>query len=253
MAVPPDQTKKTKKKQKYYAVRHGISTGIFRTWAECRANVHGVANAQYKSFESEEEALHYLEMGGIHTAGTGAGSAPGASAAAGADPGSSEPGTSATADADPNTALLTAYVDGSYEHALRRYSYGCVFLLPDGNVIRDCGSGTHPEAAALRNVTGELLGAAAAVKFALLNGYQSLRICYDYQGIELWATDGWKANKDLTRAYRNFMQKHMEHLQISFQKIAAHTGVEWNEEADRLAKSALLEDYALMPDPVPEP
>lgn len=44
------------KKQKYYVVWQGHETGIFDTWAACKAVVEGYAGPVYKSFASREEA-----------------------------------------------------------------------------------------------------------------------------------------------------------------------------------------------------
>lgn len=44
------------KKQKYYVVWQGNSPGIYDTWEECKKQVVGVSAAQYKSFESRQEA-----------------------------------------------------------------------------------------------------------------------------------------------------------------------------------------------------
>lgn len=45
-----------KKKQKYYVVWQGNQPGIYDNWAECQQQVIGVAQAQYKSFDSMDEA-----------------------------------------------------------------------------------------------------------------------------------------------------------------------------------------------------
>ncbi len=199
-------------KKKYYAVKKGAQTGIFETWEECRRMVHGFAGAVYKSFLSRQEAEEYLT------------------------------GSIQQPDAQPQPAAadrLTAYVDGSYDHRLKRYSFGCVLLTPQGELIRESGSGNDPDALPLRNVTGEMLGAMFAVNWAIKNGYKALEICYDYAGIEQWATRGWQAKNDKTRQYADFMQRSGQSLAISFTKIAAHTGDQYNEEADQLAKQAL--------------
>ncbi|UAB82026.1 ribonuclease H family protein [Marixanthomonas sp. SCSIO 43207] len=46
----------SKKKQKYYVVWFGNPTGIFRSWQECKKAITGVTGAQYKSFETLQEA-----------------------------------------------------------------------------------------------------------------------------------------------------------------------------------------------------
>jgi ribonuclease HI len=43
-------------KQKYYVVWKGRKSGIFTSWAECEKQVKGFAAAQYKSFDSLQEA-----------------------------------------------------------------------------------------------------------------------------------------------------------------------------------------------------
>jgi len=44
------------KKQKFYVVWSGTTTGIFTTWDDCKASIHGVKGAQYKSFKTLELA-----------------------------------------------------------------------------------------------------------------------------------------------------------------------------------------------------
>ncbi len=112
-------------------------------------------------------------------------------------------------------------------------------MTPEGEIIRKSGGGNEPEAAALRNVTGEMLGAMNAVKWSLEHGYTAVDIRYDYMGIEMWATGGWKAKNPLTQKYAEYMQKNAAKIKITFKKIAAHTGDKYNEEADQLAKAAL--------------
>jgi ribonuclease HI len=44
------------KKQKYYVIWEGHKKGIFDSWTETEKNIKGFPNAQYKSFESRQEA-----------------------------------------------------------------------------------------------------------------------------------------------------------------------------------------------------
>lgn len=43
-------------KQRYYVVWSGHETGIYRSWSECRAQINGVKQALYKSFDTLAEA-----------------------------------------------------------------------------------------------------------------------------------------------------------------------------------------------------
>jgi ribonuclease HI len=139
---------------------------------------------------------------------------------------------------DPKT--LVCYVDGSYNHSIPKYAFGCVFLLPDGELLTESGNGNQPASLALRNVTGEMLGAMFAVRFAIKNAFTQIEIRYDYEGIEKWVTGAWKSKTDLTQKYAKAMRSWGTQIQISFRKVTAHTNVYYNEMADKLAKAALL-------------
>ena len=222
-------------KKKVYAVRKGKSTGIFYTWDACKAAVDGFSGAVYKSFQTEEEAKAYLVGETMFQNGTGKG------ALDGRNEKSMKTASNASAESEiPEPGQIIAYVDGSFEVSLGRYSYGCVILTPEGEIIRESGGGNNPESAALRNVTGEMLGAMFAVQWCIKQGYQAVDIRYDYMGIEMWATGGWKAKNELTQKYAEYMQRNSQRVKITFKKIAAHTGNKYNEEADQLAKAALV-------------
>lgn len=58
-------------KQKYYVVWEGKTPGIYSTWNECKAQVDGVANARYKSYESLQDAEAALKAGANKSWGKG--------------------------------------------------------------------------------------------------------------------------------------------------------------------------------------
>lgn len=209
-------------KSKVYAVRKGKKTGLFYSWEDCKASVHGFQGAVYKSFLTEEEANAYLN---------------GDSSAEDADKTAQD---SKGANGLSLQNQIIAYVDGSFDKSIGKYAFGCVIITPDGEIIRESGSGNNPESLAIRNVAGEMLGAMHAVKWSIENGYSAVKIFYDYMGIEMWATGGWQAKNALTQKYAAYMQKCNHKIAISFQKVMAHTGDKYNEEADKLAKAALL-------------
>ena len=205
-------------KKKIYAVKKGKTVGIFKTWEECKSVVNGYPGAEYKGFYTEEEANNYLaEVESMP-----------------------EENVVSRVESDiPNQ--IVAYVDGSYDEKIGRYAFGCILLLPNGDTIKEFGNGDNPESLALRNVAGEMLGAMFAVQWCIKNGYPAIKICYDYSGIELWSTGEWKAKNVLTMKYAEFMKENAAKVNISFEKVTAHTGIQYNEEADKLAKRALTE------------
>ena len=199
-------------KKKYYAVVEGTAPGIYESWEECNRILqeHG---GKCKGFAERAEAENFIN--GIVEVDTYEG--------------------------------LTAFVDGSFEVTLGRYGFGCVILRPGKEPLEYCGSGNNEASAALRNVTGEMLGSMFAVKWAMAHGYHEILICYDYEGIEKWATGAWKAKTDLTSKYASAMKEWNASIQISFRKIAAHTGNRFNERADHLARLA-IQDETPIPD-----
>lgn len=208
-------------KKKIYAVRKGKTTGIFYSWDECSASVNGYPGAEYKSFTTKEEANSYL----------------GNSFAVQIE---EEKKAQKNTALDGTESTLTAYVDGSFDPSIGKYAFGCILLTPDGEIIRESGNGQDPESLAIRNVAGEMLGAMYAVQWAINHGYPSLTIYYDYEGIAKWAKGDWKAKNKRTQQYAEFMNGKRSYIQLSFQKVKAHSGDHYNEEVDKLAKSALV-------------
>ena len=91
----------------------------------------------------------------------------------------------------------------------------------------------------MRNVAGEILGSMAAIQKATELGLKDVSVFYDYAGIKAWAAGEWKRNKKGTIEYYNYIQSVKEKITIRFVKVRGHSGVEGNEEADRLAKRAV--------------
>ena len=197
--------------KKIYAVKKGYTTGLFHTWDECKKAVDGYKGAEFKGFATKQEAEEYLGI--LKTT-------PSLPKVSGKD-------------------VLVAYVDGSYEHSLKRYGFGCVLITPDGEIIRENGSGDNEDAALIRNVAGELLGAMYATKWAIQHEYKGIEICHDYEGIAKWITGEWRAKNEMVQQYVEKMNQFKKHINITFKKVKAHANDEFNEEADRLAKEAV--------------
>lgn len=223
-------------KKKVYAVKKGRTTGLFDSWDACSKAVTGYPGAVFKGFETEEEARLFLDGGQ---------EAIRPEERERAEKDAAEKNT-VTAQGNSGNDVLIAYVDGSFDPVIGKYSFGCILLTPEGETIQKSGNGTEPESLLIRNVAGEMLGAMHAVQWALQNGYKALEIRYDYEGIERWAAGDWKAKNPLTRKYADFMQGKQQLLKITYQKVKAHSGDRYNEEADKLAKAALTGEDGIL-------
>lgn len=196
--------------KKYYAVRKGRTPGIYTTWAEAKNQVHGFQNASYKSFTTKAEAEAFIKQ---------------------------ENGPSAPihiADAD----TMIAYVDGSYHKQSNRYSFGAA-MIQDGQVIETLSrAGDNPRYQGSWQIAGEVFGALHAIQWAIEKGFKKIIIHYDYIGIEKWALGEWRANKPVSQDYVEAFKKLATKIDVEFVKVKAHSGVEFNELVDQLAKDA---------------
>ncbi len=206
-------------KKKYYAVRNGRETGIFTTWDACRRSVEGFSGAEYKSFANHEDAQAYL----------GWKSSPSVK---------KETVDQQIAFSETETFGVAAYVDGSYDVATGRYSGGAVVI--DGGKVTELNKAyDDTDQSQLRNVAGEIMGAKLAIEYCISQGYEAVTIHHDYEGVGKWADNLWKANLEMTQAYKAYIAEARKKIAIRFVKVKAHAGNKYNEMADKLAKNAL--------------
>jgi ribonuclease HI len=226
------------KKKKYYAIHKGQPPApvIIDDWILCKEKIHNFPGAQYKSFKTKEAAIAYLAMKeGVEPLVFVAD-----------HPELAEGIQMALLENKedliynrPKETEIDLYVDGSFQEGIAAYGYGCVLVL-DGEVIDSFfGFGNKKDAVALRNVSGEMLGAVEGLKKVYSLGYKSVSLHFDYQGIESWAIGEWKRNNIHTSAYHEYMKKVRRKIQIAFVKVQAHSGNKWNEMADVLAKEGV--------------
>lgn len=189
---------------KYYAVKKGRNPGIYTSWDSCLEEVKGHSGAIYKSFKTLEEANEFM--------------------------------TGIKEEIEIGKNAVIAYVDGSYNQKLKVYGAGVVYIT-EGEEIElmksfDDAYHTH------RNVAGEVKASELAIAKAIEDEKSQIVIYHDYQGISSWATGEWKANNDLTKAYKKFIEDARKNIEIDFVKVKGHSNDEYNDRADGLAKQA---------------
>ena len=210
--------------KKFYAVRKGRKTGIFTTWDECKSQVHGFPCAEYKSFLTLEDAKAFMQLG-----------MEGENQLPFEDEKKSSLESLSKVDGEPE---LIAYVDGSFDQSTKQFSYGMV-ILENGEEKTFYKKFSDPALVSMRNVAGEILGARAAMEYAIANNKKRLVIYHDYEGIAKWPLELWKANKEGTIAYKAYYDEAKTKVSIRFQKVTGHSGDKYNDYADQLAKQAL--------------
>ncbi|WP_276836579.1 viroplasmin family protein [Megasphaera stantonii] len=222
-------------KRKYYAVKTGRSSGIYSTWDECKAQTDGVSGAEYKAFFSLEEAEQYLretDEGTSHIL-----------------PETTINSTDLNAQAEDQISALSetevvAFVDGSCNETGEKSAFGAIIFSQNGNkdILYKAFTRNNEseEFISFRNVAAELEGVKEVINWAIKYNKTKITIYYDYEGIEKWVTGQWTATKDLTKRYVSFCQEKRKILQIEFIKVPAHAGIKYNEEADFIARNALL-------------
>lgn len=208
--------------KKIYAIKYGfdfkdnreIRNIMVNTWAECLALVKGVKGAQYKSFESLNEAKEYLsEEKKLLKKGI---------------------------DSYPMDCIHV-YVDGSYNLQSEKFSYGLVAVRNDVIEYMENGEAEDNSQKQLRQIAGELMGAIKAVEYAKSIGERKLVIFHDYEGIYHHAIGTWERKDSSSKEYYDKINSYInkDNMEIIFVKTDSHSGDIYNEITDSYAKTAI--------------
>ena len=186
-------------KQKFYAIKTPEESKIVMTWAECEKLTHGVKGVLFKSFASRAEAEAWIS--GMEA---------------------------------PVPTGLRVFVDGSFSPDFPKSGWAFVVTENDVEIAR--GSGIKAFDAESRNIDGEVMASYQAMRWLDSND-KTGTICHDYEGIARWAKGEWQAKSNIAKRYVAAAKPYLH--RVSFEKVAAHTGVKWNELVDQLAKDAI--------------
>lgn len=222
---------------KYYAVYRGMRSGIFTSWYNARKMINSCSGAVYKSFDTEKEAQEWMEMNatrdrenGIHV------------------PGEvqymlkklNENKTEKKNEDSLDKKSYQLYSDGSYDKQSKKYSWAYVLLGYDSRVQRFASDAEVASEDNMWQVSGEIQAVIEGLTYAHENGVKRIIVNYDLINLQKWGDDQWRAKKPETQAYKDAIKRfRAEGMTISFNKIKSHSGSEYNEMCDYLAKQAL--------------
>lgn len=198
---------------KYCAVRKGNKTGIFNTWDECKVHIQKYSNAEFKCFNTREEAEAYLEGRDLWDE---------------------------QIDNDLNNGYVVAFTDGSFDKERMKYSYGVVVITSQDGVHQLSGNGNNEKFIDTANIIGEIFGVINAMDWAVCNGFSKLKIYHDYEGVSKWLSGEWNAKTNVAKMYCSVYEKKFKNiLKVDFEKVKGHSNNKYNDKADRLAACAL--------------
>lgn len=227
-----------------YAVRKGRNTGKFSTWEACQKQILGFSGAEFKKFNSEEEADAYLR--GYNAPKKSNENAPKLRPAA---IGKTKEQIAIEERKEEYTRICStladgeaiAYVDGSYIDSTRTFGYGCILYTKDGEQLFS-GCSREKHFAEMQSASGECLGAIMALKEAVKNGCSKLTIYHDYKGIGLWGTGAWRAKCLVSILYVEYLRKVQQYMTVEFVWVKGHGDNIHNIRADHLASKAVRSD-----------
>jgi ribonuclease HI len=207
---------------KYYAVVCGREPGIYTDWPTTEKMVKGFPGAIFKSFRTRAEADAFMKQSTACTTEA----------------------TTTTPHVLPLIDRTIIYTDGSFRD--RKCGFGIVIIPSTGEKI--IAYGHVPEQLGLTNNVAELY--AIYVALSLVNGAAIVYSDSQYSISALttyihdWIKNGWPgvANRHLIEE----TYEKMKGRDITLQHVPAHSGVELNEEVDRLADQGRLQTEGLI-------
>ena len=188
--------------KKVYAVRRGRVTGLFSSWDACSDAIRGYSGAEYKGFNSEEQAKAYLEGGVEFT-------------------------QERLIDKPRRSDSVNIYTKCSCKDGI----CGIGVCLESSDVERQF----YCSVKCADSISGQLLAVLCGVELAVDMHYTTLNIISDYQGVESWYTGEWKAKLATAKEYVKVMQALSDSKSVTFNFIR-HKG---NKSVNMMASRAL--------------
>lgn len=199
-------------KNKVYAVRKGLKTGKFYSWAECESVIKGFSGAVYKGFATEEEADAYLS----------------------GDDSVVKPKYEKVVIPKPiNSNECNVYVDGTLKEG--RVGYG-VYIEGCNGSYALFGKVENIDSA--NNITGEIVAMMVGVQLATKLGFVKIQVIYDCEACGYFVNGVWQPTSEFRSKFVGYMRIYNvnPNYMISYKWVKGHNGCEGNKKADILAK-----------------
>jgi ribonuclease HI len=206
---------KSSVQDKFYAVITSDEQKIYFDWPSCQKAVKGVSNAIYKKFSTKKDAENFITQ---------------VSAALHTPPKGRTPSKSDKAIVDDG---ITVYTDGSGSNG---GGFGIVILYPI-----DSGEDIYKAYGKLpfdgTSQAAELY--AIHIALSLLEDAKDKQInIYTDSHYSISSLSGYydETKKVPNKELLSKITEQMKNKKVKFQHVSAHSGIEYNEECDRLAR-----------------
>ncbi len=214
-------------KNKFYAVIRGVIPGIYESWDECEKNVKGFPDALYKGFSTRAAAEQFQHDDIDNQVEK-----------------KEEKVLKVDYDEMVNCKLnegrVVAFTDGGFNSKNKIAGYGVYILEPDGKKHEISDIVRTERFQKSNNITPEVMAVISALDWAISNNYGNITIFHDYKGIGKWGNEEWDAKSDISSWFVDKLKKdYLDILNIEYVWVPGHSGVYYNEQADKLATEAI--------------
>jgi ribonuclease HI len=214
----------------YYAVRVGKTTGVFDTWEECKEQVNGFSNAQFKKFKNKEDALNYIKNNDIIY--------------------------SPQDESFLTDNIVEIYTDGACPNNSKLCSItaGIGVYFPRDTSLNVSANFSKYYKEPYTNQRAELAAIYVALDISYKNQLKNIIIytdsnyskCVVNEWMNAWSKNEWKRsngeialNLDIIKNIKELYDKMKEkEFKIEIKYIPGHKGIPGNEKADELARNA---------------
>lgn len=193
----------------YYAVRKGKTRGLVNTWAECQEMIRGVSGAEFKGFNSEQDAYDYLDGKNVAKA----------------------VGNLLSKPEDSSTANV--YARGSFLNGTTDIG---IVLEGQTRTWKFYGEIVCNDFESARGFAGELIATMVAAQLCRDMGFTNVNIANAYDGAEKWYTGEWGARGSLQNEYLKCLTWLTRNAGINFSFTKCNKGSKgrWLSDAEKM-------------------